>query len=89
MENRSKCDPEMVQLIGDQMKISAMKAQEMGVDGAAIALGMIDVSGFLLVHSLGKDGAREVFRACLTWLNEGGWAGELSDIGDTPSGFMH
>ena len=69
-----KPDPELVQLVGDQMKISAMKAQEMGLDGATIALGMLDVSGFLLVNSLGQDGAREVFEACLPWLVGGGWA---------------
>ena len=89
MERRTKPDPELVQLVGDQMKISAMKAQELGLDGASIALGMIDVSGFLLVNALGKDGAREVFEACLAWLDGGGWAGELPGIGEPPSGALH
>ena len=89
MDRRTKPDPEIVQLIGDELKRAAIKAQEMGLDGATIALGMFDVAGFLLVNSLGKDAAREVFEACLAWLDQGGWQGELPGIGEPPSGALH
>ena len=50
---------------------------------------MFNVAGFLLVNSLGKDKAREVFVACLAWLDQGGWQGELPGIGEPPSGALH
>ncbi len=80
-----KPDPELDQLASDEMRRAAMKAQELGIDDAAIAYAALDLAGFMLVSTIGKDGARALFQACLEYLDEGGWEGAPPDIGDPPS----
>ena len=84
-----KPEPEIVKLASDEMRRAVIKAQELGIDDAAIAYAALDLAGFMLVSTIGKDGARALFQTCLEWIDEGGWQGAPPDIGDPPSGLMH
>ena len=44
-----KPDPEIVQRASDEMRRAVMKAQELGIDDAAIAYAALDLAGFMLV----------------------------------------